>query len=246
VSLPTPSLPSSAGAYTLTAGGFTINLPNSVSSGDEAIDFESYTKNIEGRDGLFQIREPSFRGRNIELSGYIFDSDTIDTLKRVLSRKRVTITRDERDLVADLEGVSITEVQYGSLWRIALSFKSFNYYWDAKFPITTGSSPLTITNNGDLTIFPSFDFTVGAGGATVITIELAGRTFTWDATASSGQILGVNFDTLEVELDGVGQLDYVNDAFFTQPIRFEPGDNTFTVSVTGTATWAVTYRERYL
>jgi len=246
VSLPTPSLPSTTGAYTISAGGLTVNLPPTVSSPDEAIDFESYSEKLQGRDGLFPIREPNFRGRSLQLTGYVMDATTVQNIKRVVSNKRITVTRDSRNLVGELDGFSVTEVNYDALWRVSISLTSYNYFWEAASDTVTGSSPTTVTNNGDVTVYPVIDFTVGVGGATVIGAEVLGRSFQWEATAASGQVLRVDFGALKVTLDGTGQLDYVNSAFFTNPLRLAPGDNTLTVNVTGTATWSVSHRERFL
>lgn len=246
MSLPTPSLPSTTGAYTISAGGLTANLPPTISSPDEAVDFESYSEKLQGRDGLFPIREPDFRGRTLQLTGYVMDPDTVRDIKRVVSNKRIVVTRDSRNLVTELDGFSVREVNYGALWRVSISLTSFNYFWEAASDTVTGSSPTTVTNNGDTTVYPVIDFSVGAGGATIVNVEILGRTFTWTATAASGQLLRVDFGNSRVTLDGTGQLDYVNSAFFTNPPRLAPGSNALAVSVTGTVTWSVSHREQFL
>lgn len=246
MSLPTPTLPTTSGAYALSAGGFSVTLPTTVNSTTDEIKTTSYLESIEGRRGLFPIREPDYQGRGIELSGYIYDSSTVQSLKRVLSYGRVLMTRSSLQMFFDVESASIVERVTGVIWQVILSFRSYDPFWEEASDTTTSSSPTSVSNAGDADAYPVFTVTAGVGGMTAASFTIDGRVAAWTGSASEGNVLIIDCNNLNVSLEGSGALNSMNASFFTNPPRLKPGSNTITPSITGAATYVVAHRELFL
>lgn len=245
MSLPTPTLPSSAGAYMLSAGDFSVTLPTTISSKGEPIGGATYFEEIPGRNGLFATRAPVFLGRSLQLSGYIMDSDTVQALRRVVGQGRVTVTRGGRSLATEVVGLSAVETVLGTLWQITLDLESPNYYWSGPTQTTTGS-PATVTNSGDLPSFPRFIVTVGVGGLASINFEVDGRQVEWTGNASENDILVIDCEDLTAFISTASELNNMNSSFFVNPVRFSPGTNTISTTINGAATFQTQHVELYL
>lgn len=245
MSLPAPTLPSSTGAYSLSANGFSVDLPSLISSDSEPIGGTTYFEEIPGRDGFFSTRKPALLGRSLQLGGYITDAATVQSLRRVLGQKRVTVTRSGRTLVAEVVNISIVEEVLNTLWRASVELESANYYWTGSTQTNT-SNPTSVTNSGDLPTPPTFIVTVGAGGLASINFEVDGRQAEWTGNASENDILVVDCGDLTTFIGSTSELDNMNSSFFVNPVRFQPGANTISTTINGAATFQTQHTELYL
>lgn len=247
MSLPIPTLPSTTGAFTLIAGPFSVNLPQTVTQDEDSFEGTSYFESIPGRHGLFKTRNQNYQGRTLSLSGFIYSADTVQSLKRVLSYGTVRVNRDSLTLEADVSSASVIKRVSDVLWRVEIELSSQNYYWEESTYTETLSSPTTVTNSGDLTVLPTFIVTAGVGGITAVTFEVSGRIAAWEGTSlASGEILTIDCENLQVFAGGEANLDYMNSSFFTNPPRFEPGDNSLSATITTIGTYKVRHSERFL
>lgn len=245
MSLPTPTLPSADSAFTLTSGGFTCVLPNFVDSDTESRTGTAYIESLYGLNGGIRARSLNFDPITLNLSGYIFTSAKAQEFKRVVSQGTLTVTRDSKTLAGDVIEYSIKEDVSSSVWPFTLSVQSPQWYW-LSTQETSGSNPSTITNDGDVTIFPIINFTGGSGGATVCSVTINSATATFTGSLGNGQVLSIDCSKCSATVNGANVLNSMNDSFFTNPPFLLPGSNAITLSVTGTATAVVLHTEGYL
>ena len=228
MSLPTPTKPSSVGAYKVYSDEFEVTLPTTVNSGDEDVELENYFEEIPGRSGLFPVRSPDFLGRSLELSGIIQDAETVDQLRRVLDAKRVTFEREGRVLQADVTGVSIVEEVLGSIWRVSVESESPWFYWRSKNLYNETSSPAVILNEGTLSTFPIITIVAPEGDMNEVKFEINGRIaeFRDDTTpVPAGETLVIDCENLSAATETRSVTGKMNDAFFTDPPFFYPDTN---------------------
>lgn len=245
MSLPIPTLPSGNGAYTLIAGGMVVNLPNTISSDDEAIDGIIYHEEIPGLDGLYSIRTPNFGGRSLTLSGYILDDTVMTNVRRVLGFKRLTVMRDGRYLPADITSISAVK-ENTDLYRLEVELASPRFYWEAASQTEVTGSPVSITNAGDLNVYPLIVVTGGVSGFTEASFWINGRRATYTgAVAETGKLV-IDCNELTAKVDGESLLNGMNSSFFVNPPVFLPGTNAIETAFTGTATYEIRYFGRYL
>ena len=245
MSLPIPVLPTTLGTYALSAGGFSVTLPNTVDSADEPIGSTTYFEKVDGRDGLFPFRNPTFQGRSLTLSGLVMSSVIIQGLKRVVGYGRLTVTRGGLSMSADVSDLSVVEEIYSKIWRVSLSLESPDYYWVGDTQTTNGS-PTTVPNAGDLDAFPVFSVTGGVGGLASINFALDGREVEWTGNLAEGDILVVDCGDLTAQVDTANELNNMNTSFFVNPLRIAPGANSITTTINGSATYTIEHKERFL
>jgi len=245
VSLPTPTLPSTVGAFSIASTNFSVDLPSTMDSDVERRSFNNYIEDVPGLDGGVRTRGSARSTIDLSISGFLTSSSLAQDLRRTLGEGSVTITRGSRTLSCEVSDFSLKEVVTGKLWNFSGSFVSPSGYWSGGYT-TTSADPSTVTNNGDLATFPRLIITGGAGGATEVTASTSGRTVTYTGGIADGETLVI--DTFEgvATLDGVPVLANLNSSFFTNPLRLVPGSNTITYSVTGTASVVFYFEERYL
>lgn len=253
MSLPVPVLPSEVGAYKLTGGSFSVTLPSTVSSNDDAVALTSYSQEIPGLDGLFAYRNPTFQGRSMLLSGPIFDANTVASLKRVLSNKRITIERDNRVADAELASFSIVERVYSSIWVVSLELIALKPWWSAKsFSVESSvsfSSPhsITVENAGDVLVFPTFTIVGGSGGLASISFELDGRSVLWSGNLSEGEELVIDCLNRTATIDLVNALADMDEDFLIDPLRIAPGSHLIGVTFVGTYdSYVISWKELFL
>jgi hypothetical protein len=246
VSLPTPSLPDSTGAYTLRSGSFEAQLPTTINSTADTVGGTSYYQDIPGRDGFKAIRFGNFAGRNINLSGVIMDSATVTNLKRVLSQPRIEVVRDNLVMVTEKQGLSITEVVYDELWRVSIDLASPDYFWESQSTTTTSANPTSVTNAGDLDTYPTVNITAGVGGLASFSLTTGGRNLVWSGSLLEGETVTIDCGRLTVVRGTESALDEMNNAFFVAPPRLLPGSNAIVTDLIGTASFTISYKEKYL
>jgi phage-related protein len=237
VSLPTPVKPSSVGAYKLSANGVEVVLPTSITSADEPVGGEVYFEEIDGRDGLFSVRNPVFLGRSLELRGVIFDSVVVDKLRVVLGFKRVVVERDNRILVADVTNVVITERVYGKVWAVNVSFEAPVFFWRSKGLIVQTENPGVVSYEGTLPSFPIFTVLSPTGGITGAHFEVNGRSADFTAASGSpipaGKHLVIDCENVTAVTEDGSVTGLMNDQFFIDPPKLTPGSNIIEATING-------------
>ena len=237
MSLPTPVKPSSVGAYRIYANGVEAILPTSVTSNDEPVGGKAYFEEIDGRDGLFSVRDPNFLGRSLELRGTIHDAEAVKNLRIVLGYKRVTVERDNRILVGDVTNVVITESVYGKVWSVRVELEAPVFYWRSKGLIVQTDNPGVVSYEGTLPSFPIFTVLSPTGGITEAHFEINGRSadFTADPLAPipAGKHLVIDCENVTAVTEDGSVTGFMNDQFFIDPPQFTPGSNIILATING-------------
>lgn len=246
MSLPTPTLPSGDGAYTFVGGGLTVNLPKTITSDAETLSGTVYHEQIPGLDGLYATRTPTWNGKSLSLSGFVYDSAKVQSIKRAMSFKRGTLVRDTYYLPVDIVSFSLVEVIYDSIWRLEVEMESPREYWESSTQVEEVGSPYTVINQGDFAVRPQIILTVGVGGLTRATFYANGRMAEWTGTAVEGDAIVIDCNALSVKLNGDNALDSMNDSFFVNPPLLIPGSNEILSDFDGAATYEVRFFERYM
>jgi len=234
MSLPTPTKPSSDGVYKIYNDNFSVTLPSTIDTEEETIELENYFEEIAGRDGLFPVRTPDFLGRAITFNGTLYDEDKVNSLRRVLDSKRVTVERENRILEVDVTSVVITEEVLGKIWRVSIEAESPKYYWRSKDLYNETSSPAVILNEGTLSTFPIFTIVAPEGDMNEVKFEIAGRVaeFTDNTTpVPAGEVLVIDCENLTASTSARSVTGKMNDTFFTDPPRFVPDTNIISVTI---------------
>ena len=245
MSLPIPSAPSDVGAYTLIAGGRTVNLPKTINSDDEAVSGTVYHEQIPGSDGLFSTRTPTFDGKSIELSGVIQNAAQLEEVKKALAFKRLTLVRDDLFLPVDLTEFGIRRLA-SDVWKVSMEFESPSYYWEGQTQTEESGSPTEITYAGHVPVRPTFIVTVGVGGLTTFSIWINSRRAGYSGALIEGDTIMMDGDTASARVSGENALNGMNSSFFVNPPILIPGVNSIEVATDGTATYSVRFYERYL
>jgi len=236
VSLPAPVKPSSVGAYRISAENFEVILPTSVTSNDEPIGGKAYFEEIDGRDGLFSVRDPSFLGRSLELRGTIHDEDVVNKLRAVLGYKRVTVERENRIMVADVVNTVITERVIGKVWSINVQFQAPVFYWRSKGLISQTENPGIVFNGGTLPTFPIFTVLSPVGGITIAHFEINGRSADFtsgDTPIPAGKHLVIDCENLTAVTEDGSVTGFMDDQFFIDPPMLAPGGNIILATING-------------
>lgn len=245
MSLPVPSLPNQTGAFSITAGGDTLNLPHTFDSDDENRGVRSFSNTLDGSDGSIKTRDAAFDPISIEITGYMFSANDVQRLRRIIGYKRVTLSRGSRTLIGDVVGFSTKVRVENKIWVISLTVESNWYYWLGE-EIESDDDPTSVVNNGDLLIYPTITFTGGSGGATKVGVTMSGRELTYTGSVGLDEVLVIDCENLTATLEGDGALSGMNAGFFTTTPYLLPGANDVTLDVTGAGTTVITFSERYL
>lgn len=245
MSLPIPSLPGGAGALTLSSASYSINLPNTVSTGSERRSGEAYHSRVTGKDGSVLTRTASLDPIDLRLSGVLFNQSDVDDVRGAIGQKRVTVSRGSRTLDGDVVDFSVRERVTGKVWDFTLEVQSTQHYWKGASN-SSGTDPASVTNNGDLRVFPVIRFTGGVGGATVVTVSINGKSATYTGSVANGDELIIDCLRRTVTNDGLNSLNSMNDSFFVSPPYLDPGSNAITISVTGAGSVVIEHTDWYL
>lgn len=245
MSLPIPSLAGGAGAFSLSSSSFSIDLPKTVTSGPESRDGSIYHVSVPGADGSLLTRTPSLDSINLTLSGILTEQSDADTVKRIVGQKKVTVSRGSRTLDGDVVGFRVRERVTGKLWDFDLEIQSTQHYWKGASN-ASASNPATVTNSGDLRVFPVIRFTGGVGGATAFSVSINGRTATFTGAVGNGNEVVIDCLDRTVTNDGINSLNSMNSNFFVAPPYLDPGSNTITISVTGAGSVVIEHTDWYL
>lgn len=253
MSLPVPVLPSEVGAYKLTGGSFTVTLPSTVSSNDDAVAVTSYAQELPGLDGLFSYRNPTFQGRSLLLSGPIYDENTVISLKRVIANKRITIERDNRVADVEVASFSIVERVYSSIWAVSLELIALKPWWSSLNLSTeesvsyASSHSISVNNAGDVEVYPTLTVTGGSGGLASIAFEVDGRTVLWSGNLAEGQVLVIDCLARTATIDLENALADMDEEFLIDPLRIKPGIHLIGVTFIGNySAYDITWRELFL
>jgi len=245
VSLPTPTLPSTTGAFSITDGVRVVPLPNTVNSDTESRTARSYSNSPDGVSGSVFRRSLSFDPITLQLSGPIMDQSLISDLSRVLASGRVVVTRGSRTLEGDVVSWSLKQVVSGSLWNFVVTIESNWFYWKGSEETST-TNPTQVTNGGDFFVYPTISFVGGTGGASEVSVTINDGVATYTGAVAQSEELVVDCDQLTATLEGVNVLSGMNASFYVEPPRLLPGLNTITINNTGSADVVLTWTERYI
>jgi hypothetical protein len=238
MTLPKPLKPNQPGAYKLSANGYSVTLPNTISSDDEPIEGKSYFEEVDGRDTYFSIRSPNLLGRSIDLTGVIFDSVTVRNLRRVLSFKRVTVERGNLINVMDVQNVDIVETILNKVWTIEVNLASPVFYWSSKTLIKPTGNQALFVYDGTVSTPPIFTVLAPTGGLELAEFEINGRTAIFTAASGSPipatKHLVIDCGNLTAVTEDGSYTGLMNDGFFLNTPVLIPGGNIVKVKINNT------------
>lgn len=245
MSLPIPSIAGGAGAFTLSSSSYSLDLPNTVTSRPEGRDGTAYHASVPGADGSILTRSASLDPIEIDLRGILTSQSDADTVKKIVGQKRVTLFRGSRTLDGDVVDFTVRERVYGKVWDFSLTILSTQHYWKGAAN-SSAANPATVTNSGDLRVFPVIRFIGGVGGATAFTVSINSRNAAFTGAVGSGDEVVIDCLKRAVTNDGLNALNSMGASFFVAPPYLNPGSNTISISVTGAGSVVIEHVDWYL